>query len=127
MFKQYVSSVPNYSNIDENDLKYQFHIYQNTELSSVINLIYKYDIEITEELKKLSNKSHKKYYDYYCWLLDIDNFDYSRFNPYWILEYRTTHYFNRFKKSKKLKEELAKSLKNNYIESVAKIYFENLV
>ncbi len=127
LFKKYVSTVPNYSNIDEDNHNYFFHSYENIELSSVINLIYKYNLEITEELKELSNKSHKKYFDYYCWLLDIENFDYSKFNPYWILEYRTIYYFNRFKKSKKLKEELSKSLKNNYIESVAKIYFENLV
>ena len=125
LFKKYVSTVPNYSNIYED--RYLFHTNENLELGSVINLIYKYNLEITEELKGLSNKSNKKYFDYYCWLLDIDNFDYSKFNPYWILEYRTTYYFNRFKKSQKLKEELSKSLKNNYIESVAKIYFENLV
>ncbi|MBW4360666.1 DUF4365 domain-containing protein [Flavobacterium taihuense] len=123
LFKKYVSSVPNYSNID-NDSRHYFLSYENLELGSVINLIYKYNLEITEELKKLSNKSHKKYFDYYCWLLDIDNFDYSKFNSHWILEYRTIHYFERFKKSEKLKSEIMKSLKSDYIEGVSKLFFE---
>lgn len=123
-FKKYVSTVPDYSNINEDKHKYFFHSYENIELSSVINLIYKYDLEITEELKMLTNKSHKKYVDYYTWLFDIDNFDYSKFNPYWILEYRTIHYFKRFKKSEKLKFEIIKSLNNNYIEGVSKLFFE---
>lgn len=124
LFKKYVSTVPDYSNIDEDNHKYFFHSYENIELGSVINLIYKYNLEITEELKELTNKSHKKYFDYYCWLLDIDNFDYSKFNSHWILEYRTTHYFERFKKSEKLKSEIMKSLNNDYIEGVSKLFFE---
>lgn len=57
--------------------------------------------------------------------MDIDNYDYSKFDPYWILEYKTIYYFNQFKKSQKLKEELYKCLGENYIEGVAKIYFKN--
>ena len=104
-----------------------FKSYDSFRLGQVINLVYKYNLEFTEELKSLTKKSHPNYLDYYCWLMDIDNFDYSKFNPYWILEFKTIHYLNRFKKSQRLKEELCKALNNNYIEGVAKIYFKNLV
>lgn len=71
--------------------------------------------------------SHKDYFDYYCRVMDIDNFDYSMFDLYQILEYTAIYYLEKFKKSKRLIAELSKSLKENYIEGIAKLYFENLV
>jgi len=97
------------------------------KLGQVINLAFKYNLQFSDELKKLIKKSHPKYFDYYSWFMNIDGFDYSKFDPYWILEYRTIYYFERFKKSDILKKELAKCLKENYIEGVAKIYFKELV
>jgi hypothetical protein len=119
LFEKFIFAVPDMSKSDRSEC--------NMELGQVINLAFKYNIEFNDELKNLTKKSHKDYFDYYCWLMDIDNFDYSKFDPYWILEYPTVYYFERFKKSKKLIAELSKSLKENYIEGVAKMYFENLV
>lgn len=125
LFMKFVSSIPDMSNTDKSDFFYGDN--ENTQLGYAINLIFKYDLEINEDLKKLSKSSHIEYYDYYCWLLDIEDFDYSKFNPYWILKYQTIYYFNRFKKSQKLKDELSKCLRKNHIEGVAKIYFEHLI
>jgi hypothetical protein len=122
IFKKYISTVPDMSK-DENENFWGS--YDNIRLSQIINLAYKYDLEFDKELKNLLNKSHKKYFEYYRWLMDIDNYDYSNFDPYWILECKTIYYFERFRKSQKLKEELYKSLSENYIEGVAKIYFKN--
>lgn len=124
LFKKFISTVPDMSKNEDEDY---FRDYENSRLGQVINLVFKFNLEFNEELTDLLKKSHKKYFDYYSWLMDIDNYDYSKFNLYWILEYRTIYYFQRFKKSQKLKEELSKSLNENYIESVAKIYFEQLV
>ena len=124
LFKKFISTVPDMS---KNEDEHYFRDYENIRLGQVINLVFKFNLEFNEELTGLLKKSHKKYFDYYSWLMDIDNYDYSKFNPYWILEYRTIYYFQRFKKSQKLKEELSKSLNENYIECVAKIYFEQLV
>lgn len=122
LFKKYVSTVPDMSN---NEVKDFWGSYDNIRLSQVINLAYKYNLVFDEELRSLLNKSHKSYVEYYCWLMDIDNYDYSKFDPYWILEYKTVYYFDRFRKSQKLKDELHKCLNENYIEGVAKIYFQN--
>lgn len=124
LFRKYISTVPDMS---KNEDEHYFRDYENSRLGQVINLVFKFNLEFNEELTDLLKKSHKKYFNYYSWLMNIDNYDYSKFNPYWILEYRTIYYFQRFKKSQRLKEELSKSLNENYIECVAKIYFEQLV
>lgn len=122
LFKKYMSTVPDMSKDGKENF---WGVYDNIRLSQIINLAFKYNLVFDEELKSLLNKSNEKYFEYYRWLMDIDNYDYSKFDPYWILEYKTTHYFNRFRKSQKLKEELYKCLSENYIEGVAKIYFKN--
>ncbi|KFC19301.1 DUF4365 domain-containing protein [Chryseobacterium sp. FH1] len=124
-FEKFISTIPDMSNVENN--RHPFRSEENFRLTQTINLIFKYNIEIDNKLKSLVNKSHPNYFEYYSWLMDIDNYDYSKFNPYWILENQTVHYFERFKKSQKLKEELSKCLKENYIEGVAKIYIEELV
>lgn len=124
LFKKYISTVPDMST---NEDEHYFNNYENIRLGQIINLVFKFNLKFDKELKNLLNKSHKKYYNYYSWLMDIDDFDYTNFNSYWILEYQTIYYFERFKKSEKLKAELAKSLKENYIEGVGKIFLENLV
>lgn len=96
---------------------------KNYHLDKVINLMFKFDLEFTPEIRALSNRAIDK--DYYDWIMNIDEFDYSKFNSYWILHYKTASYFKVFKKSEKLKYELRKALKDNYIEGVAKILINN--
>ncbi|WP_433631522.1 DUF4365 domain-containing protein [Chryseobacterium cucumeris] len=124
-FEKFISTIPDMSNIGNN--RHPFRSEENIRLTQTINLIFKYNIEIDDKLKSLVSKSHPNYFEYYSWLMNIDNYDYSKFNPYWILENQTVHFFTRFKKSQKLKEELSKCLKENYIEGVAKIYIEEFV
>lgn len=124
LFNRYTSYVPDMSD-ESKDEGYGY--YDNIMLGQIINLAFKYNLEFSDELKKLIKKSHPKYSNYYSWLMNIDGFDYSNFDPYWMLEYQTIYYFERFKKSETLKKELAQCLKENYIEGVAKIYFKKLV
>ena len=123
-FQKFLLAIPDKSDCDDDTNP--FRSSENFQLGQAINLIFKYNLVISDEMKLLSKKSHPDYLEYYSWLMDIDNYDYSKFNPYWILEYRTVYYFNRFKKSRKLKKELSRCLKENYIEGVAKIYIEEL-
>ena len=125
LFDSFIMTIPDMSNVD--DQRHPFRSEENFRLTQAINLMFKYNVEIDDKLKSLVQKSHQKYFEYYSWLMDIDNYDYSKFNPYWILENQTVHFINKFKKSEKLKEELSKCLKENYIEGVAKIYIEDLV
>jgi hypothetical protein len=97
---------------------------KNYHLDRILNLIFHYDLQITPEIKALSKRALDK--EYYDWIMDIDGFDYSKFNSYWILHYKTDSYFKRYRKSEKLKSELIASLKENYIEGVAKILINKL-
>lgn len=93
---------------------------KNYDLNNLINLSYKYNLPFTAKMKKLSKFAHES--DYYDWLMDLEGFDYSKFNHYWLIEYKTKFYFDEFKKHKKLKAEVKTALNKNYIEGVAKIY-----
>ncbi|MEN4762279.1 DUF4365 domain-containing protein [Chryseobacterium sp. C39-AII1] len=124
-FDKYLSNIIDMSNFDEK--KFPFHTYQNLDLYNIMSIVFKYELEINERIKSQLDKVYHKEKEYYQWLMDIENFDYSKFNSYWILNSQTKYYNQRFRKSNKLKQELEKSLKNNYIEGVAKIYFREFV
>lgn len=83
---------------------------RNDSLNNLLNLCFKYSIELgTKEIKKI-----KKIDNYYDWLLDMENFDYSKFKYTWIGEYATRFYFKRIANSKKAKEILNSLIQNNY-------------
>lgn len=123
-FDYFIDTIPDMSSYDNNTLSRTG--LDNIRLGQVINIIYKFDLQIDDKFKQLINKSCLKRQNYYKWLMDIDGFDYHNFDPYWIVEYRTIYYFKQFKKSKCLKQEILKTLKDNYSEGVAKIYFESI-
>jgi hypothetical protein len=78
-------------------------------LGAIINLCFKYKIDLKGE-----RFSHLKRYDpYYDWLMDMEDFDYSQFNPRWISEYPTTYYFNRMEKVKGIQEKVHEYLKKH--------------
>lgn len=60
---------------------------------------------------------------YYRWLLDLDNFDYSKFKIYWITEYDTKYFNERFRNCIKLRDVLTKYLKNNRAPRIQEAYF----
>ena len=124
LFAKFLNTVPDQTK-RKNEFRGIFSQDDNHRLGQAINLMYKYDMPFTKEVRDLANFSIQK--DYYTWLMDLDNFDYSKFNIYWVLEYQTKYYFKAFKKSKKLKSVIQKSLKKNYIEGVARLYFNNLI
>ncbi|UUF15714.1 MULTISPECIES: DUF4365 domain-containing protein [Flavobacterium] len=123
LLDKFAKTVPDVTKRDPE--RYFINSNQNFRLGKLINLMYKYNQPFSDEIKLLSNFTFQK--DYYDWLMDLDGFDYSKFNQYWILEYQTKFYFKAFKKSKILKKQIKKALKKDYIEGVAKIYFNSLV
>lgn len=61
---------------------------KNYLLSDAINLAFKYNLDTSKEpFDRFRGLS-----DYYDWLLDMDVFNYEKFNPRWILEYGTIYY-----------------------------------
>jgi hypothetical protein len=83
--------------------------YLNYYLNELLNLCFKASIDINnQEFEKL-----KQIHPYYEWLLNMDNFDYSRFDPEWVLSYQTSYYLKRMAKSNILKQALVLFLKEN--------------
>lgn len=60
---------------------------------------------------------------YYRWLLDLDNFDYSKFQVYWITEYDTKYFNERFRNCIKLRDVLTAYLKKNIDPRIQEAYF----
>lgn len=79
-------------------------------IGAIINLCFKYNINLKEQ-----RFEHLKGYDpYYDWLLDMENYDYSNFNPRWVSEYNTVYYFNKMKNIPFIKNEVIQYLKKNH-------------
>ncbi len=93
---------------------------RNHTLDSFINLNFAFDKKLQEsDFEKISSFSA-----YYEWLLNLDEFNYDKFDAIWITEYATCFYYKKFYNSKKLKNELEKMLTNNIPSSVKKAYLD---
>ena len=80
--------------------------YQNDYLNRLFNICFKYNLVIkTPFFEKL-----KKVHPYYEWLIDMDAFDYTNFNPEWILAYPTVYYHRKMSKSPNLIDAIVKYL-----------------
>ncbi len=87
-----------------------FHGYPNYNgnLDFLIEALFKLELDLTEErFKNLNNHGI-----YYQWLLNLDTFDYSKFDPEWILCYIRKSYTKRFARCIPLKQAI-----ENYIIS----------
>jgi len=83
--------------------------YQNNYLNELLNLCFKYNLDTSsKEFEKM-----KKVHPYYEWIIDMDNFDYSKFDPDWVLNYQTIFYIRKMSQSVQLKKALVSFLKNN--------------
>ncbi len=126
LFNEFLESVPDDTKKDERAKSFIGDTwYYNFRLGQVINLMYHFNMPFNKEIRNLSEKTNSK--NYYDWLMNLEEYDYTNFDVYWILKFKTDSYFKAFKKSEKLKAVIEKLLKVNYIEGVAKIYFNNLV
>jgi hypothetical protein len=89
-------------------------------LSEILNMSFKYNID-------LNNEEHQKYKGispYYDWLLDMESFNYKKFEPLWILEYQTVYYLRKIFKNKKVKEYLISFLKKTKHEHLSQLFIE---
>lgn len=83
--------------------------YLNYYLNELLNLCFKAQIDMNnQDFEKL-----KKIHPYYEWLLDMNSFDYSKFDSEWVLTYETSYYLKQMAKSNALKEALVSFLKEN--------------
>lgn len=66
--------------------------YINYHILHLIEICYKFSINMNK-YKYLFDNS-----DYIAWLTNLSEFDYEKFDPYWILEYNSINYYTQFKK-----------------------------
>lgn len=122
LLRKFIEGIPDLSRNKDRDA---FGSPENFRLDQTINIFYKLELPLGE-LKKYINYNVSSKKEYYNWLLHLDTFDYSKFNPYWLIGNNLRYYIKVFKKSKPLLNYLKKYLRKNYDSEIAKFYFENL-
>ncbi|UPQ77745.1 hypothetical protein M0M57_08875 [Flavobacterium azooxidireducens] len=101
----FVNGCKNYYPIQ--NLNFQF---KNYLIDDLINMYLKSN----KDFKDNFINDFKKIDTYYDWIFDLENFDYKDFNTNWLDKYNTIHYYNYFRKSKKLKSYLKELIDLNY-------------
>lgn len=121
LFQKFVDQTPDYTKRQTgHQILTGKKLQKNYHLTQVVDQIFKYDVPITAELMALSERAGEQ--KYYEWLLDMENFDYSLFKPYWILHQTNVNYFKAYRRSEKLKVALAGALKTQYIEQISRVF-----
>lgn len=90
------------------------------QVNMLVNLCFKNDIDLSQS----KFDAFRIFDDYYLWLLDLENFDYIKFNPKWATEYQTKYYLEQFRKFPIIKEKALEYLKNNSDYMVEKLIIE---
>ncbi len=81
-----------------------------SRLGEILNLAFKYDMNLEDNIFQ----QYKGLSDYYDWLLNMEKFDYAKFDPEWVLQYPTEYYLRRIFTNIQTKAALKKYLiKNN--------------
>lgn len=88
-----------------------------------VNMLVNLCFKIKADLGKQIFTQIKEIDLYYQWLLDLDNFDYSKFKVYWIIEYDTMYFNDRFRNCIKLRDILTAYLKTNKAPRIQEAYF----
>lgn len=84
------------------------------------NLIFKVGLQP----KEVTDKKLEGFGDYYDWLLNLNEFDYSKFKISWVSLYQTKFYFQEFAKSALLRKTIEKYLRNNRDLQMERLYFD---
>lgn len=93
-------------------------------LNMFIDLCFKYEIDLTNSKYHLLRGIN----DYYDWLLDMKNFDYTKFNPKWVSEYKSAFYISNIQKFPIIKAQMFSFLQsniNNTLERDFVLFFGN--
>lgn len=118
--KECLKSIPLTSNEFKFPLSYLERAVYNQRLNMFIEMAYKNG-------KRLSSKKYnciRIENDYYKWLFSPERFDYSKFNPFWLLNYPSKYYFKKFKKVKVIKDKLIETIKKTKSTGLSEIYFD---
>lgn len=120
MFKEYLQKiVPKRENRREHSFFPSGEILY-TRFNELMNIVFKNNIRLPNK----TMTSFKGMSDYYDWLVDMKQFDYSKFNPLWILQYPTDAYLFRIFSITKIRKCVEEYLKRNNQPTLSKYYVE---
>jgi len=89
----------------------------NYEVNKFIHVCFKLNNKVPKEV--VPNKI------YYDWLLNIEGFDYSKFNALWILEFCPTLFIEKFSNCEPLKKAVKEYLTHNHNKTIQGLYFDH--
>jgi len=96
--------------------------FRNDDLDHVITLAYKYSLDLKRpEIQALADGVY-----YYQWLLNLDNFAYEMFDPYWLLYEPNIVFIQEFRKHDKIRLAVKEYLKKFQVSRLTDIYIEYL-
>jgi len=99
-----------YRLLDEIDVGKKQYSFRSIISNEAYNYIYKFDelLNLAFKYDLCTTTPHfdrfRTYTPYYEWILDIDNFDYSRFEVEWVNHYKTKPYYKVMSKSIRFKQ-----------------------
>jgi hypothetical protein len=94
--------------------------YNDGRVDALINYMIKFDLPFDPEWVS----SVMQLDTYYCWLLDMENFDYALFDSDWLFNHLTRHYKDKFRKSTALREFLKGHCKKSKDVRVLHLYLD---
>jgi|GEM_PF-1460666 len=121
MFNMFVDSIsPKMDKLNLKNVILKTQSNRNRELNNLINLCFQKDIDLQQN----KFKQFKGLNDYYDWLLDLKNFDYDKFDPFWTIEYPTVYYYKEFAKHSIIKEKIGERLMEKKDLRLEKVFIE---
>ena len=90
------------------------------KIDGLLNMWFKYEFRMDDSRITV----YKGLNDYYDWLLDLDHFDYSKFDMDWLTEYGTRFYYNHFRRSSVLKSKLRSMWEEDFDVKLRNIYYD---
>ncbi len=107
-------------NVSKSNLNSEFWgtpSFNNPRIDELFNLCFKFKINT----KTKAFTKFESIHPYYKWLINMEKFDYSKFDVSWTLHYHTVYYENEMAKSKKLISHLFEYLKNNSDKQISNL------
>ena len=90
-----------FERVEEEDKRYP-------NLDMLINMCFKFNIDT----KAIDFDRFRSLNNYYRWLLDMKDFDYSLFDPKWVSYYGSKHYFEEMSKHEIIRVKIKQYLKS---------------
>jgi len=94
--------------------------YTDYRLDEYLNFCFRYkrvlSAQLVEALQKLD--------DYYCWITDIEEFDYSQFDDDWLFVHMTIYYKQKFRASKALKNYLREQVMRSKDHRLGQLFID---